>query len=162
MEFPKLTKEMAMKVDKFTKEEMERIEKEEPRFIRLDLLNDDYFDIAIDDIESMELENVYTNHQISEGFKLVERHKFCQKSTIVLPSFIRDKYFTHRNKISIFDRLISSHDIANITYLNGYKEHLERIYMPWDDHNEKENDYHKVSINRSGDLVITIIKGEER
>lgn len=158
MKLPELTKEMAEKVKQYSKEELERIEKEEPRFLRLDLLNSDYFDVAIDDIDSMELENVYWNHQIVPGYKFVERHMFCQKATIVLPKTIKDKYFTHRNKISIFERLTNCHDIANLSYLNGHKEFLERIYVPWNLNGKKENKYQKVTINKDEDLIIVITK----
>ena len=158
MEFPKLTKEIAEKIDEYYEEELERIKKEEPRFIRLDLLSSDFFDIDIDDIEYLELEDVFLNHRIEEGYKFLEKSQTCMKATIVLSKRINDKYRTYRDNISIFDRLTNKHDIANIAYLNGYQEFLERIYMPWNDYDSYENSNQKEEITEDGDLTITIAK----
>ena len=116
----------------------------------------------------MSIHGIADRDTISRCDKKIDKSKHCQSLHICINKKVDKKYPDNggASDLTVFERLSKFNDIVYITYLDGNKNILESIYVPWRD---KVTDYSLFSgetnlnqsskIDKDGNLEI-LIKGE--
>ena len=135
--------------------------KQEIKYIQIGLENVEVINIGIEDIEYMDLDVISDRDTIYKwGEKNIERWRYCQKLHICINKKVDKEYPTYggTSDFTVFERLLKFNDIVDITYLDGNKNRVESIYVPWKDNasNEDENDNQLSKLDKDGNLEILI------
>lgn len=141
---------------------------QEIKYIQFVLENVEVINIDVENIEYMSIHGIADRHTISWCDKKIDKSKCCQSLHICINKKADKKCQTYGrdSDLTVFERLSKFNDIVNITYLDGNKNKLESIWVPWRD---KVTDYSLFSgetnlnqsskIDKDGNLEI-LIKGE--
>ncbi len=131
----------------------------EMRYIRLETVDGESYDVPLESVIKMRLEGVCEAHEICPNDKSLERRKTCQSAHLALSAEWDKEYKDFQ--ISIYQRLSLSNDLFSIAYLDGDKGIMERIYLPWDWNEEdvacdEENNFQSSGIDELGNLTIEV------
>ena len=131
----------------------------EMRYIRLETVDGETYDIPLEYVIEMRLEGVCETHEICPNEKSLKRTENCQSAHLVLGGEWDKEYKDF--PLSIYRRLNLSNDVFSIAYLDGEKGILERIYLPWDWNEEdvscdEENNFQSSGIDGLGNLTIEV------
>ena len=138
------------------------------KYIQIGLENVEVINIDVKNIEYMSLHGISDDDSISRCDKNVEKRRFCQSLEICINKKVNKKYPTYGGPSSntVFERLTKFNDIVDVTYLDGKKNNLETIFVPWKDKPginpffDGEANLNQTSkIDKDGNLVI-VVKGE--
>lgn len=141
---------------------------QEIKYIQIGLENVEVIDIDVKNIEYMSLHGIADRDTISRCDKKVARSKYCQSLHICINKKTDKKYPTYGgpSNLAVFERLSKFNDIVDITYLDGNKNMLESICVPWRDKvtdnswfSGETNLNQSSKIDKDGNLEI-LIKGE--
>ena len=129
------------------------------RYIRLETVDGEVYDVPLEFVIKMRLEGVCQSHEICPNDKSLERSETCQSAHLTL-SGEWDKEYKDL-QISVYRMLGLSNDVFSIAYLDGDKGILERIYLPWDWNEEEaacdeENNFQSSAIDELGNLTIEV------
>lgn len=138
--------------------------KREVKFIDLDMENTESFTFSIKDIEYMDMDGITESHSIGEFHKEVSKQRQC-KSLYLCINKRADKYydsFDEPSEETIFERIMSMNDIVSIGYLDKNKKVIERIYLPYEEATDDDDDYANYNqhslLNKRGNLRIVVRK----
>ena len=141
---------------------------QEIKYIQIGLENVEVIDIDVKNIEYMSLHGIADRDTISRCDKKIDRSKYCQSLHICINKKVDKKYPTYGgpSDLTVFERLSKFKDIVDITYLDGNKNRLESIYVPWRDKvvdnswfSGETNLNQTSKIDKDGNLEI-LVKGE--
>ena len=141
---------------------------QEIKYIQIGLENVEVINIDVKNIEYMSIHGIADRDTISRCDKKIDKSKFCQSLHICINKKVDKKCTTYGgdNDLTVFERLSKFNDIVNITYLDGNKNILESIYVPWRDKvtdnswfSGETNLNQSSKIDKDGNLEI-LIKGE--
>ena len=142
--------------------------KQEIKYIQIGLENVEVINIDVNNIDYMSLHGIADRDTISRCDKKIDRSKYCQSLHICINKKVDKKYPTYggSSDLTVFERLSKFNDIVDITYLDGDKNRLESIYVPWRDKvadnswfSGETNLNQSSKIDKDGNLEI-IVKGE--
>ena len=142
--------------------------KQEIKYIQIGLENVEVINIDVNNIDYMSLHGIADRDTISRCDKKIDRSKYCQSLHICINKKVDKKYPTYggSSDLTVFERLSKFNDIVDITYLDGDKNRLESIYVPWRDKvadnswfSGETNLNQSSKIDKDGNLEI-LIKGE--
>lgn len=142
---------------------------QEIKYIQIGLENVEVIDIDVKNIEYMSLHGIADRDTISRCDKKIDRSKCCQSLHICINKKVDKKYSTYGgpSDLTVFERLSKFNDIVDITYLDGNKNRLESVYVPWRDKATDnswfsgETNLNQFSkIDKDGNLEI-LVKGEQ-
>lgn len=146
------------------------IMKPEIKYIQIGLENVEVIYIDVKYIEYMSLLGIADRDTISRCDKKVVRSKYCQSLHICINKKVDKKYPTYHgpSNLTVFERLSKLNDIVDITYLDGDKNIIESIYVPWSDKvadnswfSSETNLNQSSKIDKDGNLEI-LVKGEQK
>lgn len=129
-------------------------------YIELGTENCEVFDIPFKWVIEMDIEGIYERQTLRPGSSLIERSKSCQRVHLKLGKNgdIEEDYDGEFSN-SAYRRLKHFNDIVDIAYLNADREIIDRIYVPWDENgDDEENGYSESEIDADGNLIIDIRK----
>ena len=141
---------------------------QEIKYIQFVLENVEVINIDVENIEYMSIHGIADRHTISWCDKKIDKSKCCQSLHICINKKVDKKCQTYGrdSDLTVFERLSKFNDIVYINYLDGNKNILESIYVPWRD---KVTDYflfpgetnlnQSSKIDKDGNLEI-LVKGE--
>jgi len=141
---------------------------QEIKYIQIGLENVEVINIDVKNIEYMSLHGIAEQDSISRCDKKVAKSKYCHSLHICINKKVDKKYPTHGgpSDLTVFERLSKFNDIVDITYLDGNKNKLESVYVPWRDKmtdnswfSGETNLNQSSKIDKDGNLEI-LIKGE--
>ena len=141
---------------------------QEIKYIQIGLENVEVIDIDVKNIEYMSLHGIADRDLISRCDKKIDRSKFCLSLHICINKKVDKKYPTYGgpSNLTVFERLSKFNDIVDITYLDGGKNTIESICVPWRDKvannswfSGETNLNQSSKIDKDGNLEI-LIKGE--
>ncbi len=141
---------------------------QEIKYIQIGLENVEVINIDVKNIEYMSLHGIADRDTISKCDKKIGRSKYCQSLHICINKKVDKKYPTYggASNLTVFERLSKFKDIVDITYLDGDKNRIESIYVPWRDKTAdnswfsgETNLNQSSKIDKDGNLEI-LIKGE--
>lgn len=142
--------------------------KQEIKYIQIVLENVEVINIDVKNIEYMSIHGIADRDTISRCDKKIDKSKYCQSLHICINKKVDKKYPTYggASDLTVFERLSKFKDIVNITYLDGNKNILESIGVPWRDKvtdnswfSGETNLNQSSKIDKDGNLEI-LIKGE--
>lgn len=137
---------------------------QEIKYIQIGLENVEVINIDVENIEYMSIHGIADRDTISRCDKKIYKSKYCQSLHICINKKVDKKYSA--SDFTVFERLSKFNDIVDITYLDGNKNRLESICVPWRDKvtdnswfSGETNLNQSSKIDKDGNLEI-LIKGE--
>lgn len=108
---------------------------QEIKYIQIGLENVEIINIDVKNIEYMSIHGIADRDTISRCDKKIDKSKYCQFLHICINKKVDKKYPTYGgdSDLTVFERLSKFKDIVDITYLDGNKNILESICVPWRD-----------------------------
>ena len=140
----------------------------EIKYIQIGLENVEVINIDVKNIEYMSIHGIAERDTISWCDKKIHKSKYCQSLHICINKKVDKKYSTYGgdSDLNVFERLSKFNDIVDITYLDGNKNRVESIYVPWRNKvtdnswfSGETNLNQSSKIDKDGNLEI-LIKGE--
>lgn len=106
---------------------------QEIKYIQIRLENVEVINIDVKNIEYMSIHEIADRDTISRCDKKIDKSKYCQSLHICINKKVDKKYLTYGgvSDLTVFERLSKFNNIVGITYLDGNKNRLESIYVPW-------------------------------
>ena len=141
---------------------------QEIKYIQIGLENVEVINIDVKNIEYMNIHGIADRDTISWCDKKIHKSKYCQSLHICINKKVDKKYSTYGgdSDLNVFERLSKFNDIVDITYLDGNKNRVESIYVPWRNKvtdnswfSGETNLNQSSKIDKDGNLEI-LIKGE--
>ena len=141
---------------------------QEIKYIQIGLENVEVINIDVKNIEYMSIHGIADRDTISWCDKKIHKSKYCQSLHICINKKVDKKYSTYGgdSDLTVFERLSKFNDIVDITYLDGNKNRVESIYVPWRNKvtdnswfSGETNLNQSSKIDKDGNLEI-LVKGE--